>query len=53
MSRPDQATTGWPASCLTLPIGRYIEAAEHSPAINIPVSTDAQTITENTTWGNQ
>lgn len=46
MSHP---TTGWPASCLTLPIGRYIEAAESSPAINIPVSADAGTIAR--TWG--
>jgi hypothetical protein len=46
------SVTGWPASCLTLPIGRYIEAAEHNPGINIPVSADAQTI-RNTTWGNQ
>jgi hypothetical protein len=45
------SVTGWPASCLTLPVGRYIEAAEDHPAINIPVSADAQTIRN--TRGNQ
>lgn len=42
MSRPVQAETGWPASCLTLPIGRYIEMADSNPLANVPVSADAQ-----------
>lgn len=38
----EQATTGWPASCLTLPVGRYIEMAESNKSANVPVSADAQ-----------
>lgn len=42
MSCPEQATSGWPASCLTLPIRAYIEMAESNPLANVPVSADAQ-----------
>lgn len=42
MSRPVQAETGWPAACLTLPIGRYIEMSESNPLACVPVSADAQ-----------
>lgn len=37
MTRPEQSVTGWPASCLTFPISRYMDGA-HS----VPVSADAQ-----------
>ncbi|MDQ0854808.1 hypothetical protein QFZ79_002919 [Arthrobacter sp. V4I6] len=42
MSRPEQATTGWPASCLTLGIGTYVEMAGRNETACVPVSGDAQ-----------
>ena len=42
MSRPEQATTGWPASCLTLGIGTYVDMADRNPTACVPVSGDAQ-----------
>ena len=42
MTRPEQSTTGWPASCLTLGIVTYDEIAGHAPDLEIPVSADAQ-----------
>jgi hypothetical protein len=42
MSRDvEQRITGWPASCLTLPIHRYMDGAAEGER-NIPVSADAQ-----------
>ena len=42
MTRPPQSTTGWPASCLSLGIGTYVDMAERNPDANVPVSADAQ-----------
>ncbi len=42
MSRPEQSTTGWPASCLTLGIGTYVDMAARNPTACVPVSGDAQ-----------
>jgi hypothetical protein len=42
MSRPEQSTTGWPASCLTLGIGTYLDMAERNETACVPVSADAQ-----------
>lgn len=42
MGRPEQSTTGWPASCLTLGIGTYVDMAERNETACVPVSGDAQ-----------
>lgn len=42
MARPIQATTGWPASCLTLGVGTYMDMADRNPTACVPVSGDAQ-----------
>ncbi len=41
MSRPEQAVTGWPASCLTLGAHYYAETMP-SGEYAVPVSADAQ-----------
>lgn len=41
MTRPEQATTGWPASCLSLGIGTYVDMGGPGTE-GVPVSADAQ-----------